>query len=128
MTVAPVKHTNECIRGHIRDVRCWVSAGGAECPPFPAVPSGAGRSVEGVSVQAGGGSRRPGSPRLSKHLDEVHVTHLQKALDTLGLSYQRSCPLAGGCGSNGMADMGTRLVSPDNKREGILCERFWVCS
>ena len=64
-----------------------MSAGGAECPPFPAVPSGARCSVEWVSAQAEGGSRRPGSPLLSKHLDEVDVvTHVQKALDALGLS------------------------------------------
>lgn len=62
-------------------------AGGAECPPFPAVPSGAGPRVEQVSVQAGGGSRRPGSPLLSKHLDDVDaVTHMLKSLDALGLS------------------------------------------
>lgn len=64
-----------------------MGAGGAECPLFPAVPSGAGCSVEWVNAQAGGGSRRPGSLLLSKHLDEVDdVTHVQKALDALGLS------------------------------------------
>lgn len=76
-------------------------------------------------MQAGGGSRRPGSPLLSKHLDEV-VSLMQKALDALGLSEPRSCPLATGCRSNGTADRGTSFVPPDNKREGISCERFWV--
>lgn len=72
---------------------------GAECPPFPAVLSGAGHGVQWVSVQAGGQSRRPGSPLLSKHVDKVDVTHMQK--DALGLPRQKSCPLASGCGSNG---------------------------
>lgn len=63
-----------------------MGAGGAECPLVPAVPSGDGRSVEWVTVQAGGGSRRPGSLLLSKHLDEVVVTNVQKTLDALGFS------------------------------------------
>lgn len=98
---APLKHTNESTHGHLRDVRCWVSARGAECPPFPAVLSGAGHGVQWVSVQAGGQTRKPGSPLLSKHVDEVDVTHMQKAPDALGLSRQKSCPLASGCGNHG---------------------------
>lgn len=36
-------------------------AEGAECPPFPVVPPGAGGGAELVHVQAEGGSRRPRS-------------------------------------------------------------------
>lgn len=92
MTTAPVKHTDECIRGHLRDVRCWVGAGGAECPLFPAVPSGAGRSVEWVNVRAGGGSRRPGSLLLSKHLDEVDVVTRAKSSRCSGIVQAEELP------------------------------------
>lgn len=81
MTSAPVKHSGEGIHRHLRDVRCWASAGGAERPPFPAVLSGAGGSVERVSAHVGAGSRRSGSSLLLKHLDEVDVvTHDAKKL------------------------------------------------
>ena len=57
-----------------------MSAGGAACPPFPVVLSGTGHSVEWVSTQARGGSRRPGSPLLSKHLEEADVvTHAKSS-------------------------------------------------